>query len=249
MNEMAGRAGVVTGGAQGIGLAIATTLVREGASVVLADLDVDTATKAAESLSATGPGKAIASACDVTSEEHVAAAVTACTEAFGSLDFWVNNAGITRDKTLRNMTLDDFRQVIDIHLIGGWLGTRAAAGVMREQGRGGAMVNISSISGKVGNPGQTNYSAAKAGLVGMTKAAAKELGRYGIRVNAVQPGLIKTRMTEAMKQDVFQARIAEIPLGRAGETDEVAEVVLFLLSDRSSYMTGTVLEIGGGRHI
>ncbi len=248
MNEMAGRAGVVTGGAQGIGLAIAAALVREGAAVVLADLDLDTATASAESLTAAGPGKAISCACDVTSEEQVAAAVTACTDAFGSLDFWVNNAGITRDKTLRNMSLDDFRQVIDIHLVGGWLGTRAAAAVMREQGRG-AMVNISSISGKVGNPGQTNYSAAKAGLIGLTKAAAKELGRYGIRVNAVQPGLIKTRMTEAMKQDVYQARIAEIPLGRAGETDEVAEVVLFLLSDRSSYMTGTVLEIGGGRHI
>ncbi len=249
MDELAGRAGVVTGGAQGIGLAIATALVREGAAVVLADLDLETATKAAAELSAAGPGKAIACACDVTSEEQVAAAVTACTDAFASLDFWVNNAGITRDKTLRNMSLDDFRQVIDIHLVGGWLGTRAAAAVMREQGRGGAMVNISSISGKVGNPGQTNYSAAKAGLIGLTKAAAKELGRYGIRVNAVQPGLIKTRMTEAMKQDVYQARIAEIPLGRAGETEEVAEVVLFLLSDRSSYMTGTVLEIGGGRHI
>jgi 3-oxoacyl-[acyl-carrier protein] reductase len=248
VDEMAGRAGVVTGGAQGIGLAIAEALVREGAAVVLADLDLDTATASAESLTAAGPGKAIACACDVTSEEQVAAAVTACTDAFGSLEFWVNNAGITRDKTLRNMSLDDFRQVIDIHLVGGWLGTRAASAVMREQGRG-AMVNISSISGKVGNPGQTNYSAAKAGLIGLTKAAAKELGRYGIRVNAVQPGLIKTRMTEAMKQDVYQARIAEIPLGRAGETDEVAEVVLFLLSDRSSYMTGTVLEIGGGRHI
>jgi 3-oxoacyl-[acyl-carrier protein] reductase len=245
---MAGRAGVVTGGAQGIGLAIAAALVREGAAVVLADLDLETAKASAEELTAAGPGKAIACACDVTSEEQVNAAVAACTDAFGSLDFWVNNAGITRDKTLRNMSLDDFRQVIDIHLIGGWLGTRAAAAVMREQGRG-AMVNISSISGKVGNPGQTNYSAAKAGLIGLTKAAAKELGRYGIRVNAVQPGLIKTRMTEAMKQDVYQARIAEIPLGRAGETDEVAEVVLFLLSDRSSYMTGTVLEIGGGRHI
>ncbi len=248
MNEMAGRAGVVTGGAQGIGLAIATALIREGAAVVLADLDLETATKAAQVLSTAGPGRAIACACDVTSEEQVAATVTACTDGFGSLDFWVNNAGITRDKTLRNMTLEDFRKVIDVHLVGGWLGTRAAAAVMREQGRG-AMVNISSISGKVGNPGQTNYSAAKAGLVGLTKAAAKELARYGIRVNAVQPGLIRTTMTEAMKPEVFQSRIAEIPLARAGEPEEVAEVVLFLLSDRSSYMTGTVLEIGGGRHI
>jgi 3-oxoacyl-[acyl-carrier protein] reductase len=248
VSEMAGRAGVVTGGAQGIGLAIATALIREGAAVVLADRDFDTATKAAEALSATAPGRALACACDVTSEEQIEATVTACTDAYGSLDFWVNNAGITRDKTLRNMTLEDFRQVIDVHLVGGWLGTRAAAAVMREQGRG-AMVNISSISGKVGNPGQTNYSAAKAGLVGLTKAAAKELARYGIRVNAVQPGLIRTTMTEAMKPELYQSRIAEIPLARVGEPEEVAEVVLFLLSDRSSYMTGTVLEIGGGRHI
>jgi 3-oxoacyl-[acyl-carrier protein] reductase len=248
VSEMAGRAGVVTGGAQGIGLAIGTALVREGASVVVADLDGDAAAKAADQLTGIGPGRAIASACNVTSEEQVAATVQLCTDTFGSLDFWVNNAGITRDKTLRNMTLEDFRQVIDVHLVGGWLGTRAASAVMREQGRGG-IVNISSISGKVGNPGQTNYSAAKAGLVGLTKAAAKELARYGIRVNAVQPGLIRTTMTEAMKPEVYQSRIAEIPLARAGEPEEVAEVVLFLLSDRSSYMTGTVLEIGGGRHI
>ena len=248
MNEMTGRAGVVTGGAQGIGLAIATALVREGANVVLADLDGAAGAKAAELLSTRGPGHALASVCDVTSEAAVAATAALCTEHYASLDFWVNNAGITRDKTLRNMTLDDFRRVLDVHLVGGWLGTRAAAAVMREQGSG-AIVNISSISGKVGNPGQTNYSAAKAGLVGLTKASAKELARYGIRVNAVQPGLIRTTMTEAMKPEVFQSRIAEIPLARAGEPEEVAEVVLFLLTDRSSYMTGTVLEIGGGRHI
>ena len=248
MNEMTGRAGVVTGGAQGIGLAIATALVREGANVVLADLDGDVGAKAAEALSAQGPGRAFAAVCDVTSEDAVGATAGICTEQYGSLDFWVNNAGITRDKTLRNMTLDDFRKVLDVHLVGGWLGTRAAAAIMREQGSG-AIVNISSISGKVGNPGQTNYSAAKAGLVGLTKASAKELARYGIRVNAVQPGLIRTTMTEAMKPEVFASRIAEIPLARAGEPEEVAEVVLFLLTDRSSYMTGTVLEIGGGRHI
>jgi 3-oxoacyl-[acyl-carrier protein] reductase len=245
---MEGKAGVVTGGAQGIGLAIASALIREGADVVVADRDLDAAKKAAEELTARGPGLAVAAGCDVTSEDDVAGAAKACTEGFGNLDFWVNNAGITRDKTLRNMTLDDFKAVLDVHLVGGWLGTRAAAEVMREQRRG-TIVNISSISGKVGNPGQTNYSAAKAGLVGLTKAAAKELARYGIRVNAVQPGLIRTTMTEAMKPEVYQSRIAEIPLARAGEPEEVAEVVLFLLSERSSYMTGTVLEIGGGRHI
>ncbi len=248
VDELTGRAGVVTGGAQGIGLAIAAALVREGATVVLADLNPGAAAEAAAGLTASGPGRAVGSACNVTSEDEVAATAALCVETGGSLDFWVNNAGITRDKTLRNMTLDDFRQVIDVHLVGGWLGTRAAAAIMREQGSG-AIVNISSISGKVGNPGQTNYSAAKAGLVGLTKASAKELARYGIRVNAVQPGLIRTTMTEAMKPEVYQSRIAEIPLGRAGEPEEVAEVVLFLLSDRSSYLTGTVTEIGGGRHI
>jgi 3-oxoacyl-[acyl-carrier protein] reductase len=248
MDEMRGRAGVITGAAQGIGLAIATAVLREGADVIVADRDIDAGKRAAESLSALGPGRAFAAECDVTDEAQVAATAKLCTDTFGSLDFWVNNAGITRDKTLRNMTLDDFKAVLDVHLVGGWLGTRAAAEVMREQRRG-AIVNISSISGKVGNPGQTNYSAAKAGLIGLTKASAKELARYGIRVNAVQPGLIRTTMTEAMKPEVYQSRIAEIPLARAGEPEEVAEVVLFLLSERSSYMTGTVLEIGGGRHI
>jgi 3-oxoacyl-[acyl-carrier protein] reductase len=248
MAEMKDRAGVVTGSAQGIGRAIATAIVREGGSVVIADLDLDAARATAAELTVAGPGRAFAVSCDVTDEDAVAGAADRCGAEFGHLDFWVNNAGVTRDKTLRNMTLTDFRSVIEVHLVGGWLGTRAAAAAMREHG-GGTIVNISSISGKVGNPGQTNYSAAKAGLVGMTKASAKELARYGIRVNAVQPGLIRTTMTEAMKPEVWESKLAEIPMARAGEPAEVAEVVLFLLSERSSYMTGTVLEIAGGRHI
>ncbi len=215
---------------------------------MVADLDLEAAGRSAQELTASGPGSALAVRCNVTSESEVAELAATCVKQAGSLDFWVNNAGITRDKTMRNMTLDDFRAVIDVHLVGGWLGIRAAAEVMREHKRG-AIVNMSSISGKVGNPGQTNYSSAKAGLVGLTKAAAKELARYGVRVNAVQPGLIRTAMTAAMKPEVFESRIAEIPLSRAGEPEEVAEAVLFLLSDRSSYMTGTVLELSGGRHM
>jgi 3-oxoacyl-[acyl-carrier protein] reductase len=248
VDEMSQRAGVVTGAAQGIGLSIARALVREGANVVIADIDDEAATRAADELNAIGPGSAFGMRCDVTSEQDVAGVAAACSERSGAVDFWVNNAGVTRDKTLRNMTLQDFRTVLDVHVVGAWLGIRAAAEVMREQKRG-TIVNISSISGKVGNAGQTNYSAAKAGLIGMTKAAAKELARYGIRVNAVQPGLVRTAMTEAMKPEIYESRVAEIPLGRAGEPDEVAEVVLFLLSERSSYMTGTVLEISGGRHM
>jgi len=241
-----GRGAVVTGGAQGIGRAVATALVGAGAIVVLADLDEAAAAQAAEEISDLGLGRAVGVRCDVTDEAQVqAAAELAVTEA-GSLQAWVNNAGITRDLTLRKMSLADFRAVVDVHLVGGWLGTRAAAGVMREQGTG-SIVNISSISGKVGNIGQTNYSAAKAGLVGLTKAAAKELAYLGVRVNAVQPGLIRTAMVEAMRQDIVEARVADIPLGRVGEPADVAEVVLFLAGSRSSYMTGTVTEVTGGR--
>jgi 3-oxoacyl-[acyl-carrier protein] reductase len=149
---------------------------------------------------------------------------------------------------MRKMTEEQFDQVISVHLKGTWNGTRKAADVMREN-KSGAIVNISSISGKVGLIGQTNYSAAKAGIVGLTKAAAKEVAHLGVRINAIQPGLIRSAMTEAMPQRIWDAKLAEIPMARAGEPDEVAKVALFLASDLSSYMTGTVLEVTGGRHI
>lgn len=237
---------VITGGGKGIGFAIAERFVAEGAKVVLAGIDGDLAKRSAEQLG--GAGTAIGVACDVTDPDAVQAAIETATGEFGSLDVMVNNAGITRDATMRKMTLDDFEAVLDVHVKGAWLGTRAAAAVMREQGSG-SIVNVSSISGKVGMVGQTNYSAAKAGIVGLTKAAAKEVAHKGVRVNAVQPGLIRTDMTTALREDVWQAKLAEIPMQRAGEPSEVASVVLFLASEMSSYMTGCVLEITGGRHI
>jgi 3-oxoacyl-[acyl-carrier protein] reductase len=246
MALLSGRIAVVTGGAQGLGLAIARQFIDEGARVVLGDLDLDQTRAAAEGLG--GPTLAHAVHCDVTSSAEVDALVAAAVEHFGGLDIMVNNAGITRDATLRKMTEDQFDQVIAVHLKGTWNGTRAAAAVMREQGRG-AIVNMSSISGKVGLVGQTNYSAAKAGIVGLTKAAAKELAHVGVRVNAIAPGLIRSAMTEAMPQRIWDAKLAEIPMGRAGEPAEVATVALFLASDLSSYLTGTVLEVTGGRHI
>ena len=241
---------VITGAAQGIGYAIATTLHEHGAQVVIADLDPDLAATAAQKLTADshGPAGATGVRCDVTDEDDVRTLVQSTVTQHGGLHVFVNNAGITRDKTLRKMTSEQFRSVIDVHLYGAWLGTKYAAEAMRPNQRG-AIVNISSISGKVGMFGQTNYSAAKAGMVGLTKASAKELAPDGIRVNAIQPGLIRTAMTEAVPADVYAAKLAEIPLGRAGEPAEIGSVVLFLASDLSSYVTGIVVEVAGGRHI
>ena len=239
------RVAIITGGAQGLGRAIADQMVAEGALVVIADIDLDAAQAAAADI---GDDVATAARCDVTSEPDVEDVIAAAVTHFGRLDIMVNNAGILRDATMRRMQLDDFRLVIDTHLQGTWLGTRAAANHMREHG-GGAIINMSSISGKVGNLGQTNYSAAKAGIVGLTKAAAKEVAHLGVRVNAIQPGLIRTPMTEAMRPDIWEQRLKDIPMGRFGEPDEVARVACFLASDYSTYMTGTVLEVTGGRHM
>jgi len=247
MALLEGRTAVITGAAQGLGLAIAEALVAEGANVVLGDLNEEAVIEAAKNL---GVGdRAIGMRCNVVELEQVDALTQRAVEVFGSLDVMVNNAGITRDATMRKMTEEQFDQVIAVHLRGTWNGLKTASGIMRDQEKGGSIINVSSISGKVGMLGQTNYSAAKAGIVGMTKAAAKEVGFKNVRVNAIQPGFIKTEMTAAMRQDVIDSKLAEIPMGRAGEPSEVASVVLFLASDMSSYMSGTVQEIAGGRHI
>ena len=247
MALLEGRTAVITGAAQGLGLAIAEAFVAEGANVVLGDLNEEAVIEAAKGL---GVGdRAIGMTCNVVELEQVDALAQKAVEVFGSLDVMVNNAGITRDATMRKMTEEQFDQVIAVHLRGTWNGLKSASGIMREQEKGGSIINVSSISGKVGMLGQTNYSAAKAGIVGMTKAAAKEVGFKNVRVNAIQPGFIKTAMTAAMRQDVIDSKLAEIPMGRAGEPSEVASVVVFLASDMSSYMSGTVQEIAGGRHI
>lgn len=244
MSLLDGRTAVVTGGAQGIGFAIAQRYVAEGARVVIGDLDLGASEAAVDRLGGRDFARAVR--CDVTNADEVDALVAAAVSEFDGLDVMVNNAGIARDATMRKMTEEQFDQVIAVHLKGTWNGTRKAAAIMREN-ESGAIVNISSLSGKVGLAGQTNYSAAKAGIVGLTKAAAKELAHLGVRINAIQPGLIRSAMTEAMPQKIWDAKLAEIPMGRAGEPSEVASVALFLASDLSSYMTGTVLEVTGGR--
>ena len=244
MSLLTGQTAVITGGAQGLGFAIAQRFVAEGARVVLGDVNLEATESAATQLG--GDDVALAVRCDVTSGADVDTLVTTAVDRFGALDIMINNAGITRDATMRKMTEEQFDQVIAVHLKGTWNGMRSAAAIMRENKRG-AIVNMSSLSGKIGLAGQTNYSAAKAGIIGMTKAAAKELAHLGVRVNAIAPGLIRSAMTEAMPQHIWDEKVAEVPMGRAGEPAEVANVALFLASDLSSYMTGTVMEVTGGR--
>ncbi len=246
MGMLEGRTAVVTGAARGIGLEIARTFLDHGARVVIGDVDDEAGDAAVADLGV--PERVRFVHCDVRDGAAVEAMIDVAEDSFGPLGVFVNNAGVTRDATMRRMTEQQFDDIIAIHLKGTWNGTRAAADRMRGHG-GGAIVNLSSISGKVGLKGQTNYSAAKAGIVGLTKAAAKEVAFANVRINAVQPGLIRTAMTLAMPEHVWEEKMGEIPMGRAGEPSEVAQVVLFLAGDMSSYMTGTVLEITGGRHI
>lgn len=246
MGLLDGKVTVVTGGAQGIGLEIARAFIKEGATVVIGDINETVGVAAVAELGGDSVARFVS--CDVRDSGQVEAMLDVAESAFGPVDVMVNNAGMTRDATMRKMTEQDFDDVIAVHLKGAWNGTRAAAARMRER-ETGSIVNISSISGKVGMLGQTNYSAAKAGIVGLTKAAAKEVAFKNVRINAVQPGLIRTAMTEAMPERVWNSKLAEIPMGRAAEPSEVASVVVFLACDMSSYLTGTVLEITGGRHI
>lgn len=241
---LAGKTAIITGAAQGIGAAIAEVFSQHGATVVLGDRDHAAAAATAERIGVS----AIGVGADVTSEADMQRLVRTAQEHTGRVDVMVNNAGITRDSTIRKMSFNDFRTVVDVHLQGTWLGIKCASEVMRASGEPGVIINMSSISGKVGNAGQTNYSAAKAGVVGMTKAAAKELGFAGIRVVALQPGIIETPMTDTLPDAVRQQRLSDIPLGRFGTTTDVANAALFLASDLASYLTGITLEVSGGRH-
>lgn len=240
-DALAGKVALVTGAAQGIGLAIARTLAGCGASVVLADVDADKAQEAAKSVT----GRALGLAMNVARGDEVAAGIARVMTECGRLDVLVNNAGITRDGLLIRMKEEDWDRVIEVNLKGTFHCTKAALGVMLKQ-RSGRIISIASIVGVMGNSGQANYAASKAAILGFTKSVAREYANRGVTANAVAPGFIKTAMTEQLSEDV-QARMREqIPLGRLGTPEDVAEAVAFLASDAAAYVSGQVIHVNGG---
>ena len=239
-----GRTALITGASRGIGRAIAVRLAEAGADIAGLDIDADPLQETAQLIEEHGR-KFLAIQADVTHLSQMQDAVKRTVDELGSLDVLVNNAGITRDNLLIRMSEEDWNSVISINLTGVFNGVKAAARRMMRQ-RTGSIINISSVVGLLGNPGQVNYSASKAGVLGITKSTAREVAKRGVRVNAVAPGYIQTRMTEELGEEARQALMDNIPLQRLGEPEDVADAVLFLASDASSYLTGQVISVDGG---
>jgi 3-oxoacyl-[acyl-carrier protein] reductase len=242
---MKGRVAVVTGGSGGIGRASALELARQGADVVIADLRIETAEATAREIAAETGVRTLGVAVDVSKFDSAQAMIEKVTAGFGKLDILVNNAGITRDNLIMRMEEADYDLVLDINLKGAWNCAKAVVRQMMKQ-RYGRIINISSVSGLAGQAGQTNYSASKAGLVGLTKALAREVASRNITVNAVAPGFIVTQLTKDLPEELKEASYKTIPAGRWGEPEEIAYAVVFLASDRANYITGHVLSVDGG---
>ena len=244
MKRLDNKVSIITGAAQGIGLATALKFAAEGAIVVICDIKqaaVEAAVQQCQALGATAVGFEM----DVTKCERVDEVVAAVKQQFGRIDVLVNNAGITQDARLQKMTLEQFDKVIDVNLRGVFHCAQAVCGTMIEQGEG-VILNASSVVGVYGNFGQTNYAATKAGVIGFTKTWSRELGPKGIRVNAVAPGFVETPILATVPEKVLQAMREDVPLKRLGRPHEIANVYAFLASDEASYITGTVIEVGGG---
>ncbi len=239
-----GQTALVTGAARGLGRCIAQTLAAAGAQVACVDVNAESLTDTVATIRGAG-GTAEPLTCDVTDAGGVAETVDDVLKRWGRLDILVNNAGITRDNVIVRMKDEQWDAVININLRGTFLFTRAAARPMMKSRRG-RIINVASVSGLIGNPGQTNYSASKAGVIGLTRTVARELAGRNITVNAVAPGFIATDMTAALGEEVVEQVRKEIPLGRLGDPQDVADAVLFLASDAASFITGHVLTIDGG---
>ncbi|MBD2431189.1 MULTISPECIES: 3-oxoacyl-[acyl-carrier-protein] reductase [Fischerella] len=243
LQTLQGKVAIVTGASRGIGRAIARELSKFGASVVVNYASSSQAADELVSEITQAGGSAIALAADVSKEEQVDALINAAIEKFNRVDILVNNAGITRDTLLLRMKLEDWQAVINLNLNGVFLCTRAASKIMLKQ-RSGRIINITSVAGLMGNPGQANYSAAKAGVIGFTKTVAKELASRGITVNAVAPGFIATDMTSNLDAEGI---LKYIPLGRYGQPEDIAGMVRFLAADpAAAYITGQVFNVDGG---